>query len=63
VGVIASTRRFCLSVLISAVISRPLELRRCKFSHVMSSAVFLKLVSLSWKVSGVGALDAQGGGV
>jgi hypothetical protein len=32
-------------------------------SHAMSSSFCLKLVSLSWKVSGVGALDAQGGGV
>ena len=50
-------------VLISVVISGSPDLRSCKLSHVVSSAGCLIFVSLSWKVSGVGALDAQGGGV
>jgi GNAT superfamily N-acetyltransferase len=37
--------------------------QRCAVSHTMSSDFSLIFVSLSWKVSGVGALDAQGGGV
>jgi hypothetical protein len=38
-------KRRRLSVLISLVISRSLDLRRCELSHVMSSAFCLKLVS------------------
>jgi hypothetical protein len=59
----SSTTVARLSILKMRVIFRPADLRRCKSSHAMSSSARLKLVSLSWKVSGVGALDAQGGGV
>jgi hypothetical protein len=52
-----------VSVLISDVMWRSANLLRRSVSHAMSSRICLTFVSLSWKVSGVGALDAQGGGV